>query len=648
MPTPLQILKKYWNYDAFRPLQLDIIESVLDGRDTLALLPTGGGKSICFQIPALVLAESADKKWSNRSFESPKMPKNGSDTGGGASESICIVVSPLIALMKDQVEQLKRRDIPAVAVHAGMRYGEVDRILDNAVFGAYRFIYLSPERLLNPLVRERIKRMKVSLLAVDEAHCISQWGYDFRPSYLEIAAIRDILLPEVPILALTATATSEVVEDIQEKLQFKKKNLFQQDFDRPNLSYIVRKTEDKARKIIEILKKSNGSGIVYVRSRKGTKEISNMIRQHGIGADFYHAGLDFDERTRKQNEWISGKNRIIVATNAFGMGIDKPDVRVVVHLDLPDTLEAYFQEAGRAGRDGGKSYCVLLFNEQDAFSLNLQFKNAFPDLSTIRRVYAAICSYYQLAVGSAEGESFDFDLVDVAQRFSLDPMLVHAALKVLEQDGWFALTESVFSPSTLQSRISAEEIYDFQLKNPEKERVLKGILRLLGGTVFSNPTTFSEQQLATFLKMPLSEIEKILHWLHANQVFEYRKRSDKPQLTFLRPRESQNYLDIDRTRYEFRRKRHEIRLKAALEYAQTPICRSRQLLSYFGQTDITNCGVCDVCVEKKQDVSTDEIERIENKIKLLLRYETLTLHEMADAFGERQREKVLQVVSLML
>lgn len=631
MLTPEQILKQYWGFDVFRPLQRDIIESVLQGRDTLALLPTGGGKSICFQVPSLL-----------------KNLQNQAATEGGANGGLCLVVSPLIALMKDQVENLNKRNIAAAAIFSGMNYGDLDRILDNAVFGHYQFLYLSPERLKTEMAIERIKRMKINLLAIDEAHCISQWGYDFRPPYLQIAEIRTYL-PNVPILALTATATPEVINDIQEKLHFKTNaQVFQQSFERKNLSYIVRHVEDKPLKMLEIFRKMpEGAGIVYVRNRRQTKELANFLSQNGISADFYHAGLDPTERGRKQDAWINDQLKVIVATNAFGMGIDKPNVRVVVHIDLPDNLEAYFQEAGRAGRDGKKSYCVLLYHQTDRIHLEHHYKLAYPEILNIRKIYHALGVYFQLATGSGEGESFDFDLIDFCQRFRFDPLGTLSALKVLEQDGWFSYSENIFIPSQLTVLLGREQLYDFLLKYPQAERVLKGLLRLMGG-IMNNHLNFNEQQLANFLKMAVSDLEKTLKWLATEGVVTYRLRKDKPQLTWLVPRQDMKDLSIDRALYEFRRKRHEFRLKRALEYAEMPICRSKQLLHYFGQVDATACGACDVCLERKNELSAEELTRLSEKIRLLLRHETLTLQEIAEAFAEKNREKMVRVVEFML
>jgi ATP-dependent DNA helicase RecQ len=616
--TPEEILKKYWGYDAFRPMQRDIIQSVLDGVDTLALLPTGGGKSLCFQVPAL------------------------------CKEGVCLVISPLIALMKDQVENLKKRDISAAAIFSGMHYKDIDRILDNAAYGGLKFLYMSPERLATVLARERIKKMTINVLAIDEAHCISQWGYDFRPPYLEIAAIRE-WLPDVPILALTATATPEVKTDICQKLEFKRGfQVFEKDFSRPNLSYIVRHVEVKEQKLYEILSKTNGAAIVYVRNRKRAKDLVLFLREKGIRADFYHAGLTPDERSSRQDAWMKDNPRIMIATNAFGMGIDKPDVRTVVHIDLPDSLEAYFQEAGRAGRDEKKSYAVLLTNKGDAVMLRTQFEANFPEMTEIRRVYGALGSYLQLAVGGGEGESFDFDLGDFTERFRLEPLKTYTCFRILEQDGWLTLSEAVMQPPRIMVLVDKEMLYDYMLRNPKTERVLKGILRALHN-VMTDFASFSEMSIAQFLKMSAVEMVEIFHKFHNDGIIDFRPRKEKPQLTLLRERVDNQHLAIDWTLYMFRKKRAEARLNKAIEYAELDMCRSQQLVNYFGQMDAPTCGVCDVCMEsEKRTLETDEYEQLSGKIRTLLDREALTLKEIVDSFSEKQQTKIIQTIGFML
>ncbi|MFT6148003.1 MAG: ATP-dependent DNA helicase RecQ, partial [Saprospiraceae bacterium] len=444
--TPQEVLKKFWGFDNFRSMQLEIIKSVLDGKDTLALLPTGGGKSICFQIPAL------------------------------CQEGICIVVSPLIALMKDQVHNLNKRGIPAVAIYSGMHYREIDRVFDNCAYGKIKFLYLSPERLMTDLAQERIKKMNVNLIAIDEAHCISQWGYDFRPPYLEIAKIR-ILHPKVPFLALTATATPEVVTDIQERLEFKTENVFQKSFRRDNLAYVVLNDEGKLEKMLSILQKVKGSSVVYVRNRKKTKEAAQFLQLNNIYADFYHAGLTNDVRSKKQDAWINNQTRVMVSTNAFGMGIDKPDVRTVIHLTLPDSLEAYFQEAGRAGRDGNRAFSILLYSETDKVELERQFEQSYPAFSEIKQVYRALGSYFQLAIGSGLGESFDFDLIEFCRHYKFKVVETFNALKILMHEGWLFMTEAVYVPSSLMVKATKEDLYDYKLRNKGFENLITTILR---------------------------------------------------------------------------------------------------------------------------------------------------------------------------
>ncbi|MEQ8704492.1 MAG: ATP-dependent DNA helicase RecQ [Phaeodactylibacter sp.] len=616
--APIEILQQYWGYDSFRPLQEDIIQSVLDGKDTLALLPTGGGKSICFQVPAL------------------------------AREGICIVVSPLIALMKDQVENLRKRGILAEAIYSGMRKSDIDRILDNCVYGKTKFLYLSPERLTTELARVRISRMPVNLLAVDEAHCISQWGYDFRPPYLDIASIRELLPEKVPVLALTATATPEVVRDIQEKLEFPEPNVLQKSFNRSNLSYSILYEEGKDQKLIDIFKRVKGSGIVYVRNRRKTKEAAMLLRRHGISADYYHAGLSSEERSQKQEAWMSGKCRVMACTNAFGMGIDKPDVRAVAHLELPDSLEAYFQEAGRAGRDGEKAYAVLLYQTQDGQRLLKQFEQAFPPLEEVRRVYRALGSYFQLAVGSGEGESFDFDIVTFTQNFQLNIFITYSALRILEQSGWIALTEAVFIPSRLQIIVGKEVLYDYQLRHPKLDKLLKVILRTYQGA-FQYPIKLREGQLANFLNITRDQLQQMLRKLHQDEVVDYQEQKDMPQVLFLKERVDADNLHIDHQLHNFRKNRQYERIQQAITYAETPVCRSRQLLAYFGETDSEKCGICDVCTGRtKAELSTEDYEKYKTKIEQLLRREPLSLKALMESFPPRREEQVLKALEYLL
>jgi len=614
---PIDILRQYWGYPAFRPLQEDIIRSVLDGRDTVALLPTGGGKSICYQVPAL------------------------------CRDGICLVVSPLIALMKDQVQNLKNRNIPAAAIFSGMSRREIDIVFENACNGAYKLLYLSPERLKTDLAQARIQRMTINLLAVDEAHCVSQWGYDFRPPYLQIADLRS-QLPRVPVLALTATATPEVLEDIQDKLAFRRKNVLRQSFARPNLSYSVLYESKKREKLLDILRHVPGTGIVYVRSRGEAKEIAALLTSNNLSADFYHAGLASEERNARQEAWMSGKTRIIVCTNAFGMGIDKPDVRVVVHLHLPDSLEAYFQEAGRGGRDGQKSYATLLYAPADADSLRFHQQSAYPAFEEVRKVYRALGSYSQLAVGAGLGESFDFDLPHFCSTYKLDTAPAHAALRLLEQEGWIAVSDASATPSRVFVTASREVLYDYQIRNKQADAVLKVLLRAYPG-IHTGFADISESSIAGYAKMTTEAVRKVLENARKEEILAYEPRSEKPQLTFTRERVSAENLSIDQARFDFRKKRSEERIEHAIRYAETRRCRSRQLLAYFGEKESASCGICDVCTGRnKSDVATDVFESFERKIRAVLRDEPLTFGEILQAFAMKRHETVAQVIGYLL
>lgn len=617
MLQPLDILKQYWGYPAFRPLQAEIIQSVLEGKDTLALMPTGGGKSICFQVPAL------------------------------CQEGVCIVVSPLIALMKDQVYQLKKRGIKAEAIYSGMHRKQIDIIFDNAVYGGIKLLYLSPERLKTDLAIARIARMKVNLLAVDEAHCISQWGYDFRPPYLQIAEIRE-LLPNVPILALTATATKAVETDIQEKLNFPKPNVFRNSFSRANLAYVVLREEQKEQKLLEMLKNVPGTGIVYVRSRRKTKEIALLLQRRGISADFYHAGLNPEQRSQKQDAWINNKTRIIASTNAFGMGIDKAEVRLVVHLDLPDNLEAYFQEAGRAGRDGKKSYAVILYHESDKLQLKKRFEQSFPDMTQIRQVYRALGSYFQLAAGSNADRSFDFDILEFTRRFKLDVVTTYNCLKILEQAGWISLTEAVYSPSQFQILVNKDQLYDYQLRHPKMDNLLKTILRTTQ-SAFNFPVRIREKQLAFKLKWSNEMLTQALLKLHKDRIVEYLPSKDKPQIVFLEERVAADNLEIDHAAYQFRKERQALRIKKMIEYVEQVQCRSQLLLSYFDEQNPPRCGICDVCLGRtKANISNEEMKTYATKIQAILQKEPLNLKDLVDSFTPKRRQKVLKVIEFLL
>lgn len=613
---PRKVLKETWGFDEFRPLQEDIIREVLAGHDVLALMPTGGGKSICFQVPAL------------------------------CKPGVCIVVSPLIALMKDQVQNLRKRGVNALAIFSGMTQREIDIAFDNCVHGNAKLLYVSPERLKTEMAQSRISQMNVNLIAVDEAHCISQWGYDFRPAYLEIATLRE-LIPKVPVLALTATATPEVVEDIQKRLNFEKFNVLKKSFSRSNLAYVVLEEEDKLTKLENILRKVPGSAVVYARTRRLTVEVAKYLKARGISADYYHAGLSAERRSQKQDAWVKGTCRVMVATNAFGMGIDKPDVRSVVHLHLPDSLEAYFQEAGRAGRDGKKAYAVLLCNKEDVNALRRNLKLNFPEFKEIQKVYAALGSYFQLAVGSGEGVAFDFEIGDFCKNFQLDPLLTHSCLKVLEQEGWIYLSDAFYMPSTFRVLVNREQLYDFQLRNPAIDPFVKTLLRTSSGA-FNQFARVNEKHVAKYLKTSADKVVKVMQHLHKLRLIEYRPVKEKPQLTFLQPRVSAENLRIDHEKYAFRKERYEFRINAAIGYTRDKICRSIQLLRYFGEQS-GPCGICDVCLENaKGGFSAEDYHRYSKKILNLLQKEPLTEKEILESFASNRQEKVIRTLEYLI
>lgn len=559
-----QLLIKYWGYSNFRPLQMDIIQSVASGKDTLGLMPTGGGKSVTFQVFSL------------------------------SKKGICIVITPLIALMKDQVENLLRKGIKALAIHSGMSQREIKITLDNAVWGDYKFLYISPERLNSEAFKERLAKMDVNLVAIDEAHCISQWGYDFRPSYMNIINIREIL-PAVTLLALTATATPKVAEDIQEKLGFSEKNILKVSFKRDNLNYMVRQTENKTGYLLKTLNKVAGSGIIYVRSRRATREIAEELRKNKISADYYHAGLNNHLRNRKQDDWISGRIRVIVATNAFGMGIDKPDVRFVIHVDAPDSLEAYFQEAGRAGRDGKRSAAVLLFNNTDKAKLKKHVSVAFPEISSIKRIYEALCNYFQVAVGFGKGQAFEFSLQGFSQAYKFQQAMVYNSLKILQREGYLEFTEEVDSPSRIYFTVSRDDLYRFQVENAALDGFIKLILRSYTG-LFTGYVTIDEDLIAQRAQLDKEKVYDFLVQLRKSKILDYIPRNQTPYIYFVKERIDLFRLKISKENYDVRKKDYYKRVMAVIDYAGgTGICRSQKLLSYFGEDDSDACGHCDVC-----------------------------------------------------
>lgn len=559
------ILKKYWGYDSFRPLQEDIIRSVADdNKDTLGLLPTGGGKSIIFQVPAL------------------------------AKDGVCIVVTPLIALMKDQVENLKRRNIKASAVYSGMTQREIQNAFDSCIFGDTKFLYMSPERLSTDMFLEKLKQMNVSILAIDEAHCISQWGYDFRPSYLKIAEIRQYL-PGVPVLALTATATPEVADDIQERLNFKEKNLFKKSFARKNLIYIVRKVNDKDSYMLKILNSQPGTGIVYVRNRKRTREAAEFLQKNKISAEYFHAGLTQAYKDFRQEQWKNGKTRVICSTNAFGMGIDKPDVRVVIHIDLPDSVEGYFQEAGRGGRDEQKAYAVLLYNDNDITSLRRKLSTSFPEKNYIKQVYNALGNYFQIPIGTAQGKMFSFKLYDFAQKYSFNQLQLLSALKILQRNGYIETTDEVFSLAKVMFIINRDDLYKFQVANKQFDYFIKLLLRGYEG-IFGNYVEIDEEAIAKQERCKVDLIYAYLNKLAQMNIISYIPQRCTPYLIYTQDRIDEKNIIIKPETYELLKEKYEARINAMIKYCMnSEVCRSRQLTAYFGENDGEDCHECDVC-----------------------------------------------------
>lgn len=613
-----QILLKYWGYSNFRPLQEEIVTATINGIDTLALLPTGGGKSICFQVPAM------------------------------AKEGICIVVSPLIALMKDQVENLLKRNIKAIAIYSGMTKREIDIALDNCVYGNVKFLYVSPERLETEIFTERLKKMNVNLFAIDEAHCISQWGYDFRPSYLNIANLRE-LKPDVPFLALTATATPEVVIDIQKQLGFKNENILQKSFERKNLSYVVLNEEDKLNRLLKILTKIKGTSVVYVRSRKKTREIAQFLYQNNISADYYHAGLTNEERTTKQHNWIENKTRVIVSTNAFGMGIDKPDVRTVVHLDLPDSLEAYFQEAGRAGRDEKKAFAVLLVEEADRMDLEQRIISSFPPIEAIKQVYQALANFFQIPIGSAYNESYNFNITIFSNQYNMQVTAVFNCLKFLEREGYLILSEAYYNPSRLRIEISKEDLYEFQVKNSKFDTFIKTILRSYSG-LFENYTKIDEFELAKRLSSTKEKIVNGLSYLHQLKIIDYIKQTNLPQITFTTERLNVNDIRISPQNYKDRKEIAIKKMESVIYYSNTlHKCRSQILLTYFGENNTFRCGVCDVCLERnKLELSDIEFSAVSNQLKSLLQKEPMPLTALVNAVQGIREDKTIKVLQWLV
>ena len=582
------ILKKFWGYDDFRGIQKDIIESIGNRHDTLGLMPTGGGKSITFQVPAL------------------------------ATEGTCIVITPLIALMKDQVTHLRQKGIKAAAIYSGMSRDEITTVLDNTVFGAVKLLYVSPERLGTEAFQTKIRHSKISFITVDEAHCISQWGYDFRPAYLQIATIRH-LLPDVPILALTATATPEVVDDIQDKLGFKEKRVFRMSFERKNLAYVVRHTNDKRSELIHILNSVKGSAIVYTRSRQRTKEVADILNEEGLPATFYHAGLDNAEKDSRQKLWQEDKVRVMVATNAFGMGIDKPDVRIVVHVDSPDSIEAYFQEAGRAGRDGKKAYAVLLYNERDSAKLKKRVADTFPEKDYLRDVYEHLAYYYQIGIDSGYNATFEFNMDKFCRIYKFFPVQVNAALNLLDRAGYIEYHEEQDNSARVMFLLSRDDLYRLRNNSEEEDKVVIALLRNYGG-LFCDYRFIDEGLLAMQTGLAAPDVYQILKQLNQKRILSFIPQKSIPTIRYTQRREESKHLQFPKEIYEERKKQYEERINAMIFYAcNDETCRSKQLLAYFGEKKARNCGHCDVCLEHKDErPSPTEEAEAEKKILELL------------------------------
>ncbi len=611
--TPKEILHQYWGYDGFRPMQEDIISAVLTGKDTLAILPTGGGKSICFQVPAM------------------------------AMDGLCLVVSPLIALMQDQINQLEKKEIPVAGIYAGMPYATVKSTLQKAAAGDYKFLYVSPERLETRLFGEYLPYLPIKLIAVDEAHCISQWGYDFRPAYLTIAAIRK-QKPLVPVLALTASATGEVRQDIIDKLRLKDPSVFRQSFERPNLSYSIFQVESRAARLVEILQKVAGTAIVYCKTRKKTKEFADLLKAHKINAACYHAGLKQEERKERQEKWIQNEIRVMVCTNAFGMGIDKPDVRLVVHTAPPECLENYYQEAGRAGRDGKKAYGVLLFHSSDLEEMDNLPESRYPPMKIIRHVYQSLANYLQLPSGLGEDVHYNFDVQDFIKRFDLPLFQVIYSLQAMQQASILSYQEQIFLPPTIQFLSGKTELEAYLDMNPLAEPLIKTLLRTYGG-IFDNPVAISEKQIAWLLKEDIGPLKNSLNELHQNRIIQYNPKKETPQIRFLQNRVKAEDLYIDAVAYLKRKNAYTVRIKAMKGYMQGTECRAKYIGQYFGDEQIVSCGLCDLCLAQKRTALTStEYKIISIALERILSVKNSTTKELTELIPGIEKDKIRKVL----